>query len=295
MKKPIPLLVLFLAALSTSCAYRSVDWEGLDNAEAKFNERQRQEIVAYMSLETMFPEPSVRSLAKAAGKGDIREIEELVANGVNVNSRGKKNAPPLFWAMRSIEGYKKLLELGANPNAVFEGGSIMHWAAKHQDIRYLKSALEHGGNPNLVAGDANETPIFKTITGGAIDRSEARKLLLKAGANINAESNRSAFGISVSGITPLIKAATLARFDIAYELLSLGADYSAKSSYGEGVEEIAKEKAGRFIPGSKQELWVKKVLEWLAEKGGEKSLTSNSSQPQAGRDLGSASAPEYRR
>lgn len=33
------------------------------------NEPQSQELVAYMSLKTMFPNPQIRALAKAAGNG----------------------------------------------------------------------------------------------------------------------------------------------------------------------------------------------------------------------------------
>src|SRR5690606_27774060 len=112
------------------------------------------------------PEPQVRALAKAAGNGDVKEIEALVQQGASVNAHGTRNATPLFWAMRedSIKGFTRLLELGADPNVIFDdGGTVMHWAVRHKNDAFLKVALAHGGDPNLNAGKDNETPLFEAL------------------------------------------------------------------------------------------------------------------------------------
>ena len=70
----------------------------MDSAEKKFNEEQSQKLVAFMSLETMFPDLRVRDLAKAAGDGKIKKIEQLVKEGVGGNARGAQGATPLFWS-----------------------------------------------------------------------------------------------------------------------------------------------------------------------------------------------------
>jgi len=159
-------------------------WKELDSSERKFNEAQSQRVVVFMSLKTMFPDPRMRALAKAAGQGRVKKVEHLVAEGVDVNSRGTQGVTPLFWAMRDFDGFKKLLELGADPNVVYgDGNSVMHAAVNQKDLRILKAALQTGGNPNLVGGDSvRETPIFWAASVGF----DVVDLLLEHGADINA-------------------------------------------------------------------------------------------------------------
>ena len=242
----------------------------MDSAEKAFNERQRKELVAHMSLEAMFPDPQVRALAEAAGKGEIKKIEKQVAQDVDVNSQGTQNATPLFWALRNIniEGFEKLLNLGADPNIIFADGSVMHWAAKSEDTRFLRKALSHGGNPNLVAGKPAGSPLFETIGVQGSDNRESMLILLDSGANINAVTgSEKIFGMSMGGKTSMMVAATVVRFDIVYELLSRGADYNLKDDSGQDLLDRIVTKRGRFVSGSKQEKYLEKVIAWLSERG----------------------------
>jgi len=110
-------LVIVFAVLAFGYGTGDIDFAGMRSAEKAFNERQRQEVVGLMSPKTMFPDPQVRALAKAAGSGRVGRMDTLVERGIDVNSRGKKGAPPLFWALRksNLEGFERLLELGATP------------------------------------------------------------------------------------------------------------------------------------------------------------------------------------
>jgi ankyrin repeat protein len=58
-------------------------------------------------------------LCKAIEENDVGEIDRLVAAGADVNAKGKENMTPLLWAFPDDkpERFKKLLELGADPNA----------------------------------------------------------------------------------------------------------------------------------------------------------------------------------
>jgi ankyrin repeat protein len=262
-KKYEYVLLISFALFISGCKAEGIDFKSMKSAEESFNERQSKELVAYMSLATMFPDRQVRSLAKAAEDGNIQKIDAIVAEGVNANSQGTKNATPLFWAMRSnnIEGFKRLLELGADPNVVFgDGGTVMHWATQLEDSTFLKIALEHDGDPNLVAGQSKETPLFKTIgmSNGDGDMS-ALALLLRFGANTNVRTAK--------GDTPAMVAASLGRFDIVYELLNSGADYSLKNNRGYSLLDRMSSKRNMFVAGSVQEKVLEKVIAWLSERG----------------------------
>lgn len=253
----------------SSCKAEDIDFNAMKKSEEAFNKRQQQELVILMPLETMFPDRQVRALAEAAGKGKIKFIDELIDKGVDVNARGKKNATPLFWALRNsnLNGFMRLLELGADPNILFADGSIMHWAAKHENIAFLEVALQYDGDPNLVAGQFSETPLFETIGLAGNDRKENRQLLLESGADINAKTVEESSYLPIGGQTPVMKAAGLGRFDIVYELLEVGADYKIKNDSGHDLASRVAQDVGAFVSGSPQEKDLQKVITWLSERG----------------------------
>ncbi len=47
-------------------------------------------------------------------------MDQLIADGVDVNAKGKDNVTPLFWAFfdNKLPRFKKLLEHGADPNVL---------------------------------------------------------------------------------------------------------------------------------------------------------------------------------
>jgi len=250
------LTIIGFGLFVTACNAQNVSWKDMDSAEKAFNERQTKELVAFMSLETMFPDEHVRALAKAAGKGRIKKIDKLVAQGVNVNSRGARNATPLFWAMQNLKGFKKLLELGADPNVVFDdGGNIIVWAVTSKDKRFLELALEYGGNPNLISGQFNETPLFEAA--GPHGKSKA-VILLDAGANIDAQN--------LSGDTTLMVAAGLGQFDLVYELLERGADFNIQDERGDKLIDVIVFRQRTMDPKNDLTRWMEKVIEWLNER-----------------------------
>ncbi len=253
-------LSLFLIGLLIGCASDdevSKILRDIKQSQRDADQRASQELVAFMSLETMFPDPQVRALAKAAGKGRIRTINAWVEKGVDVNSRGTRGATSLFWAMRNAKGFKRLLELGADPNVVFDdGSSIMNWAVIHRKEVFLKTALEYGGDPNLVAGPLGKTPLFEAL--GPMRKDRAR-LLLDAGANMNAQT--------INGRTPLNIAAGLGQYDLVLELLERGADYTLEDNYGFDLADIIARSQKTMDPGNELTEWMRKVIRWLGERG----------------------------
>ena len=123
------------------------------------------------SLNDYFSDPQVVALARASQSGDVAAIDRLVAEGVNVNAKGKYGLTPLFFALaaRNREGFQRLLKHKGDPNIQSETGeSAISLAAKVEDDSYfLESALKHGGNPNLVDHIdfvvKDQTPIYNAI------------------------------------------------------------------------------------------------------------------------------------
>lgn len=62
------LLLSFVLTL-LGCMAKAGEIDRMGALDKLINEPQSQELVAYMSLKTMFPNPQIRALAKAAGNG----------------------------------------------------------------------------------------------------------------------------------------------------------------------------------------------------------------------------------
>lgn len=227
-----------------------------------FDQRQSEELVAFMSLEQLFPDRRLRALARAAGAGDTDEVDRLVREGVDVNGRGRSGGTPMFWAMKrgNLAGFRKLAELGADPNSIFDdGGTVVHWAVRLEDRRFLQTALDYGGNPNLVSGHMDHTPLFITIGSGGDGDVAALRLLLESGADPDARDSR--------GNTPAMIAAGIGRFDIVHELLRSGASVELKNHAGVGLLDRVVAKRGAFVRGSNQERSLGEVIDWLRARG----------------------------
>lgn len=87
----------------------------MDSENKQFVLKVDNELVISMPLNKMFLDPDVRKLAQYAGEGNLTKLDELVKQGVNVNSSGNQGATPLFWALRNenFSGFKRLLEFRA--------------------------------------------------------------------------------------------------------------------------------------------------------------------------------------
>jgi ankyrin repeat protein len=217
-----------------------------------------------------FADEKVAELAEAAKYGDVERIDAIVAEGVDVNTKGNEGMPLLFYAISgdSLDGFRRLLERGANPNQQADNGdSVVSRAAARQESEALKLAILHGGNPNLRAGippstpnvtyiDSTPTPIFNAIRSRNPDNA---RILIKAGADL---SVRDSFGN-----TPLMEAASSGSFEVMYALLEAGADYRAKNEWGYTVtRDLLQERAGT-PPQSQAFKARQKCIEFLRNKG----------------------------
>ena len=189
----------------------------MDDAEKRYDRKLRDWSISYMSLARMFPDEGMRALARAAGRGRARRIDELVAAGADVNARGRSDGTALWWALRrgSLEGFTRLLEHGADPNQLVAGPhydttTVMHKAAEHGNPAFLAAALKHGGDPNVRAGGNNWTPLF------VVHDVTPLRMLLDSGADVEAEAG---YGSTVAQVKA-------GRPALLYELLVRGASHN---------------------------------------------------------------------
>ncbi len=215
-------------------------------------------------------------LAAFSGSYDIASF--LIDSHSKVNQPDAQRFTPLFWAVdrRNMETapnfpwmvttdplplIKKLLDNGANPNAVInstprarmrEGSprivysTALMRAAFSGDVELVTLLLAHGADPHIASSD-RETPLMAACGTGFIngyhrqrtpaERLELVKLLIDLGEDVNAADSY--------GITPLMVAANLGDIHIVQYLIDKGADLTAHDlgkkndgSFGSSIEPL---------------------------------------------------------
>ncbi len=212
----------------------------------------------------VFGNKKVVALASAAQRGDIEAIDNLVASGAAINAEGRGKITPLMCAVaaKNKVGFRRLLELGANPNVEMANGlGVMYFCAdSSDDSEWLELALRHGGNPNLVCARnrfcPQRTPIFDAIEAHNV---VGVGMLIEAGADLSHRNKE--------GETPLGFAMARRHFDIVYLLLQAGADHREGLIPGDDVLAMTR----RYLGGSKlaraeQISWARKCLDILEER-----------------------------
>ena len=162
---------------------------------------------------------NVKTLIQAIEKDDLDKITSLVKGGADVNARGKMDITPLVWALLADdETFRKLLELGADPNIPVDltkykedaksdficcnigpGGTVINilcngidsevnsfknTAGINDDRPKLRAALEYGGNPNALVSEYGYSPLMQ-VGDWLCGMKWGTRLLLDAGADPN--------------------------------------------------------------------------------------------------------------
>ena len=171
------------------------------------------------------PEPS--PLADAVQHGDAQGVQALLKNKVDVNAPQPDGATALHWAAyrSDAESAAALIRAGANVNAKNKYGvTPLALAADQGDAAVLDLLLKAGAKPNDAINFVNsgETPLMHAARSAKVD---AVKLLVRAGADVNAKENW-------NGQTALMWAAADGNSAMVKALLDLGADIHAKSHAG---------------------------------------------------------------
>jgi hypothetical protein len=185
----------------------------------------------YMSVAEMFPgNPQAQALALAAERGNIEEIDRLIAAGADVNAVGTYGVAVPEWLFHhpNKAGFRRLLEHGADPNKIWfihyagteEQLSLLHRSvedAPYIGTDYLRMCLEIGrGDPNLLPPDKKYRPIQKALRFG---NEDAFMMLYNAGADVNYKDSL--------GHPLVFNSALSGNYEITLFLLQLGVDYNS--------------------------------------------------------------------
>ena len=252
---------LMFLGLSACDADRAIP--NLDDQFPSFNEARQQESILFRPVEEMFSPGPALQLALAVEDGDIGTLEQLVREGTDVDIKGYKGVTPLFWAFRTgeLDSFQGLLKLGADANATADGMGLIHLVTSYGRDDFLKPLLDSGADPNLCeAGDLPMTPLEYAIpTGQQNTKLKSLKLLIEAGADVNRTCGSTA--------TPLVKAVSQIRYEVATYLLEQGADPLVFAKRRHGLSAYLEHHDELLLPDAKQRFWMAKFIDSLEEAG----------------------------
>ncbi|PWT89132.1 MAG: hypothetical protein C5B56_07630 [Proteobacteria bacterium] len=191
-------------------------------------------------------------LHDAAARGDVAEIEKLIAEGERPDLQDANSRTPLHVTafLRRHEAAQALIRLGANPNALdAERYDITTIAAVNNDAVMLRIALDGGANARAVTSPYDGTALIAAAHRGHV---EIVRMLIAAKAPLNHVNNL--------GWTALIEAVVLGNGSANHTatvaaLVEAGADVTVPDRHGttalsyarsRGYSQIARilEKAG---------------------------------------------------
>ena len=161
-------------------------------------------------------------LMLASAFGSMEAVRALLAAGADPRAASNSGVAALHWAATSLEKTRALIDAGADVNAVSQLGRtpLLVASSAHGTAGVVQLLLSKGASVN--AADAvGVTPLIAAL---AVDNREAARLLLGAGADVNAVAR---VGQSA---TPLIAAAFHGNTELIKLLLSRRPDVKVKSA-----------------------------------------------------------------
>ncbi len=141
-------------------------------------------------------------LVKAVAADDLKDVTALLAKGASPNVKNSVEIPVLVMAIR--RGSAPMVEI----------------------------LLKNSADPNARDLDTDSTPLME-----ALDRADIAKLLLSAGADVNAASRKEG---DLMGMTPLMLAALNGSENLVELLIEKGAHVNAKTPEGLTALSMAK-------------------------------------------------------
>jgi ankyrin repeat protein len=178
-----------------------------------------------LNSQPQISQPKYSSLHQAAVFG-AEQIQQLFDAGERLDGLDADGHTPLWVAVRfdKPDAVDHLLKLGAEPDAGGRGADTPLLVATFMGLArtlVVEQLIAAGADVNAVSQQYAETPLHCAVTSSNM---EVTKLLLKAGADVNAQSS--------FGDTPLQSAVVKGNTAILDLLLASGADPELRNTSG---------------------------------------------------------------
>src|SRR5208283_3452093 len=149
------------------------------------------------------------ALINAAKKGDLKQVQELLDHGAEVDAKNENGITSLMEAYGNghMEIMKLLLEWEADVDArdTRTGTTILMAASTLGQIEIVKLLLEWEADANI-KGNIGETALAQSSYAGW---PEVTKLLLEAKADVNARTNNGATPLMLASLKTDVKSKIL--------------------------------------------------------------------------------------
>ena len=178
-------------------------------------------------------------LKDACFAGDLDEVRRLLDLGADPNATDEHGSGTLLTFDPAMIEY--LLSRGADPNIQTNenGASVLAGLAFVNELECVRILLRGGADPNRGRDESGETPLHHALATSETDRAPLVKLLLDHGADPNARTKPGVPSCNfwrdarTRGETPLHRAAAFSPRETIELLLADGADRALRDVNGD--------------------------------------------------------------
>jgi len=175
----------------------------------------------------VFKNKDIIKIIEFINKKDFAALDKLLLD-VPIDSRETSGETILWWQANigNLEGFNYLLRKGANPSMqVSDGPNILELCAMQENVGFIKAALKHGANLNMISQFDRVTPIFAAVLHR---RYENVKFMVDSNACIDVADTM--------GTTPVLLASDHGSYNIVVFLLEKGANPLWKNIQGHNLK-----------------------------------------------------------
>ena len=196
-------------------------------------------IVSFFGIGVFAQPLGETQLMRAAFSGDVGEIRELIASGMDIEARNEYGETALMYAARgNIETTKELIAAGSSIDAFDRiKWTPLMFAIQANNAHIVRVLIEADAEANVV-GYWGSTPLTLAIKEHGGDALLIISMLLAIGTDVNAAG---LFGSTQVRIpTPLIMAASIGDAPLVRLLLYAGADVEFTNEQGKSALDFAR-------------------------------------------------------